>query len=452
MCGVGRQGRVDREWKMFSGNEIGKKRIQNKSMKWKQHENAVLKKPCVTCDVITTTPTNDKISRQYESSSTSSIRGSKITNKTKQLTAFSNRFHDLHFHMNHRPISMKSPNTASLYASIQGTTLWAIGIFGTVANGAVFFTVILSKRLKKPLHMLIGTLAATDLFISMVYIPIYTYYMLQADDVASTFCTVSRIMFLEIASVTLTIKTLIALYFYVLARFRERAKEIFSIRNTTFFIITAWFANCCVLFAPEIIGLEIVDFFPNDYLCPTYNAPERLPTSIFTREVIHWICPLVTLFIYVVQLLVIMLCFANVHSAIHRAKDYWMKENADDTSTRVHYSKAEKTMWIIFITFCVCWLPMNVVNIIDISHTILPKWVYNLTMSLLLMKSAINPCIYIYGVRAIRFELKVVCICKCRSNNVKLDNVITGSDDSYLYVDSVTENSFKSKTNSVHVI
>ena len=35
-------------------------------------------------------------------------------------------------------------------------------------------------------------------------------------------------------------------------------------------------------------------------------------------------------------------------------------------------------------------------------------------MDLLLLKSAINPTIYIYGIRSLRHEMRLVCMCKCR--------------------------------------
>ena len=57
-----------------------------------------------------------------------------------------------------------------------------------------------------------------------------------------------------------------------------------------------------------------------------------------------------------------------------------------------------------------------IVNIVDPSHTKLPSDVHHLVMDLLLLKSSINPSIYIYGIRSLRFEMKVLCMCRCRTD------------------------------------
>ena len=138
--------------------------------------------------------------------------------------------HGLEWILDNADIPHLRPITGS--NSVEGTFLWAVGLFGTVINGATVITVISSRRCRRPLHILVGTLGFTDLFISMVYIPSYTYFLLEGvpdtgnksteisskeetKEIQWNFCLVSRSILIEIASVSLSIKALISLYLYI---------------------------------------------------------------------------------------------------------------------------------------------------------------------------------------------------------------------------------------------
>ncbi len=317
--------------------------------------------------------------------------------------------------------------------SVEGTFLWAIGLFGTVENGAIFLTAIFSKRFKQPLHLLIGTLSSTDLFISAIYIPSYTYFLLEGgptyldsdlseiipnDDMEDysnySFCNISRSIFLEIASVTLTIKTLIALYLYVLTKSRELAKKLFTYRSTAFFILIAWCLNFLMLFLPTFIGHEKVDFYPTAFVCSkNKNAPK---SNIQGDATINLLYSLTTLFIHFVELIFISVCFMKVHSAIMKGKFYTEKHRGGDKLAKLTYSRATKITILVFMSFAICWLPIYIINMVDPEHNKIPDGIHHLVMDLLLLKSAINPTIYIYGIRSLRYEMRLFCMCRCRDD------------------------------------
>ena len=78
-----------------------------------------------------------------------------------------------------------------------------------------------------------------------------------------------------------------------------------------------------------------------------------------------------------------------------------------------------RTTVLLFLTFGVCWVPIYVANIIDPLHVRFPSYIHHIVMDLLLLKSAINPAIYIYGIRSLRRELKLMCLCRCRDPNAR---------------------------------
>ena len=332
-------------------------------------------------------------------------------------------------------------------SSVEGTFLWAIGLFGTVENGATVITVLSSKRCRRPLHILVGTLGFTDLFISMVYIPSYTYFLLEGvpvqhnktlkghgndhkqngnhdtetiEDGEWNFCRVSRSIFIEIASVTVTIKALIAMYLYIYTRSKQYAEQMFKLRNTIAFILLAWILNFAVLFVPHFIGFSPVDFYPNAVLCLDnwQEKPRPLPRSMEFPALIY---SLLALFIHILELLLMCVCFIKVHLAINEGRKIWLKKT-DQSQDKPHdaiYSRAMKTTILLFATFTMCWIPIYIVNMVDPLHDQLPSYMHHIAMDLLLLKSALNPAIYIYGIRSLRRELKLMCLCKCRDPNAR---------------------------------
>ena len=308
-------------------------------------------------------------------------------------------------------------------SSVEGTFLWAVGLVGTVENGAIFITILVSKRCRRPLHFLIGCLALTDLLISVVFIPAYTYFLLEGtlgvsknisaikDESRWNVCAIGRSVFIEITSGTLTIKVLIAGYLYVYTKSRITAEKLFTVHYTLLYVFGAFLINFVVLFLPYVIGFKPVDFYPNANLC------HKNLILVSSFHVPSFIYALATLSIHVLQLLFMCFCFIRVHYAIREGQSIWEKQTQDQPEDRAKdtiYSRAMKTTILLLASFCVCWLPLYIVNVIDPLRVLLPSFVHHVSMDLLLLKSAINPAVYIYGVRSVRRELRLLCMCRCQ--------------------------------------
>ena len=332
--------------------------------------------------------------------------------------------------------------------SVEGTFLWTVGLFGTVGNGAIVLTGILSKRFRRPLHILVTTLATTDLFISVIYIPSYTYFLLEGtrplmyDDqevvvgdrvykrsmMDSSFCTVGHAIFVEIASVTLTLKSLISLYLYVCSVSKSKARIYFSRRNTIVFIIFAWILNFLILFLPSFIGYSKVDFYPSTFQCMFTSQDFVYIYRLKEFEHNRMLFTFLALVFHLLELLVICICFVNVHKAITRGRSQWgNSQDQKHLEALSNYSRALKTMCLVFVSFFICWMPIYVINIIDPFHSKLPSDLHHIAMDLLLLKSAINPSIYIYGIRSLRHEMKVLCLCQCNGNARRGEKIIQPS-------------------------
>ena len=332
-----------------------------------------------------------------------------------------------HFHIPHfgimEPGGYPRRSPVRSEHSVEGTFLWAVGLFGTVENGAILLTAIFSRKFKRPLHMLVGSLAATDLFISLIYIPSYTYFLLGGDrdftvedsqTISYTYCTISRGIFVEVASVTVTIKAMIALYLYIFTISKESAKRIFTTKSTLCYIFLAYLINFAVLFIPLFIGYSMVDLYPNALVCSV--GPDA-QYSMWENEKAIALYSLAALALHVAELTVICVCFVYLHRAIAQGSAYSDKHRENDKEARMNYRRASKLTLVVFISFCVCWLPIYLVSILDPDRSLLPNQLHRFAMDLLLLKSSVNPTIYICAMRSLRHELRLMCICKCRSRS-----------------------------------
>ena len=328
--------------------------------------------------------------------------------------------------------------------SVEGTFLWAVSLFGSIENGATVITVLSSTRCRRPLHILVGCLAMTDLFISTIYIPSYTYFLLEGVPNINTtnnhvaqiqkaeveyewnVCVITRTFFIQIASVTLTIKALISGYLYIYTTSKQTAERMFTVTNTIIFILIACLLNLLlllieVLFVPNMIGYKQIGFYPNAILCqPNWHLS---PKPLRELELPSFLYLSITLALHIIELSIMCACFIRVHYAIRVGRSIWVKKSRDvdflDRPNAAIYSRAMRTTVLLFLTFGVCWVPIYVANIIDPLHVRFPSYIHHIVMDLLLLKSAINPAIYIYGIRSLRRELKLMCLCRCRDPNAR---------------------------------
>ena len=153
---------------------------------------------------------------------------------------------------------------------LEGAYLWAIALLGGVTNAAVLATCACSRRRLRPLHVLIASLAAADLLVACVYVPTYTYLLVdvpasRVTDSDRRMCRFARAVFVLASSASLSIKDLIAIYFRLMIGSRRWRHRIF--RHTPLLALLAWLLNAAVVFAPCAAGFPHVDLYPNAFIC-----------------------------------------------------------------------------------------------------------------------------------------------------------------------------------------
>ena len=163
--------------------------------------------------------------------------------------------------------------------SVEGAYLWSIALLGGVANAVVLATCACSRRALRPLHVLIAALALADLLVSCVFVPTYTYLLVDvpaslATDADRRVCRVARAVFVLAAGASLSIKDLIAIYFRLMVGSRRWRHRIF--RRTPLLALLAWVVNAAVIFAPCYADFPHVDLYPNALCAQAANGTEEL--------------------------------------------------------------------------------------------------------------------------------------------------------------------------------
>ena len=187
---------------------------------------------------------------------------------------------------------------------LEGAYLWAIALLGGVANTAVLATCACSRRRLRPLHILVASLAAADLLVSCVYVPTYTYLLVdvpasRVTDADRRVCRFARAVFVLATSASLSIKDLIAIYFRLLIGSRRWRHRIF--RHTPLLALLVWLLNAAVEFAPCVAGFPHVDLYPNAFLCGQSSNDTHTQWWIQTE---HTYYPTAVLLYYIVVLAV----------------------------------------------------------------------------------------------------------------------------------------------------
>ena len=314
--------------------------------------------------------------------------------------------------------------------TFESALLWAVGLLGTVQNSAVVLTCLFSRHFRQPLHMLVGVLSVTDLIISACYIPTYAsvvldtmFYgppggaggpQLRSDDL----CSVAHQLFVMSASMALTTKDLIAVYLQLFAYSRTWTRVIFSRRNTVAYVIIAFAFNFLMLYLPRFFGYATLDFYSSAFVCSRHanvsaHAQDAFSDASYnsTVAILHY---LFSLIVHLLELGITCICFVDVRLAITRGRRASERHVPQTGRVRANYRRAARITTLVFASCVVCWLPIYAVTVVDPDRSRLPLVVHRVSVNLFLLKSVINPLIYIYGMRALRHEMKLVCMCSCR--------------------------------------
>lgn len=427
----------------------------------------------------------------------------------------------------------KAIDGAKTVAGIEGTLLWAVGLLGGLENITLLFAIVCFRHSRRrALHVLVGTLAVGDLFVSFVYLPSYTLLLLgttapfhgtgathdlmatattttdslprlahdasvdvellsvqqqllgsaapAADqaDIRQThkttvmavagggefvFCVVLRGLLAQTVGLTLTISVLVMIYFYFLTLPTRTMERHFGVSRTLAYVTLTSFLTFLLVFLPVVLAPAdgTVDIYFEQDVCSLRRAhigqatgqpapddqrakPDAAnPSSPVSTDSIvtyrHFIALL-----HLAEVLLAGVFYVKICLAIRRRRASVVNSRTclssgapagNVTSAEVllahNYSSAMRTTTVLFASILVFWLPACVTGLASSFETSpsASRIAHRLSFDLLLLKSAVSPLIYVYGVRTLRRSIRWLCLCNCQASDDRSPRISLTDDD-----------------------
>ena len=293
---------------------------------------------------------------------------------------------------------------------LEATIVILMSTVSAIGNVLVCIAVYRSPRLRNVTNMFVVALAISDLAMGCFAMPITSGILIQGGlPYSFSVCTLHGFCILTFAIFSLETLWAIAINRYCCIVKPQRYSSFFTVKKTFCYIMfVVFFALTCSI--PPLLSLDIhYAFQPGKAMC-LYPFESSLSFTLFL-EIVCINIPLA----------IIAMCYFKVYKVVRDANRTFAQNNRGQTghstkhlSANVEEAKVTKTLVAVLIGFVSCWLPISVVDIIDVvmGAPTLPRQLYLTYALLAYTSSTINP--FIYGVfnRTFRKEFKKILSCK----------------------------------------
>ena len=254
-------------------------------------------------------------------------------------------------------------------------------------------------------NLYIAALAISDLIFAVFVMPFTTGTFVVGRWVTGReHCLFQGVCFLTFVTISLQTMSLIAVNRYVCVARPEKYKKFFTLRKTLGYIGTAWLLSCIASILPLFWGKDDYSFHPGKALCLypfEINAAFTIPLGI--------------IFIGI-PFAVMSFCYSKVLMAVRRVHKAHPQgiQNGTAPTPNVEEVKITQTVSLVFLAFSVCWIPVGVIDFMDVSRGFPshPRQVYVFQTFVIFLSSTINPFIYGLTSRKFRREYKKLVCCK----------------------------------------
>ncbi|XP_033097174.1 melatonin receptor type 1A-like [Anneissia japonica] len=266
---------------------------------------------------------------------------------------------------------------------------------GTFGNSMTLIVVWRIPTLSTPINFFIINLAIADLIISIIVNPLYIITIIYNKwPFGGMLCNVVR--FLTIWSCVCSALNLAAIAYnrYVCILKPSRYTEIFTKKRTLWMCFAVWgFAFLPVLVPAIAIGSR--GYNDQSTSCSANRSDDADYWKYFTT---------VLLIIVIIIASIIVFCYVKIIRKVSasmkttRSSKLQRGDTGRVSAKLLNNRKKEynlaKNIMVVSTTFMICWAPMCFVSIARVSGAIIPQQLWQVTVLLILLNSAINPIIY----------------------------------------------------------
>ena len=279
--------------------------------------------------------------------------------------------------------------------------VWTETILLAVINFASFFGNLLTcyavyrnQRLRTLPNMFVIALGVSDILMSIFCMPLSVVTLFRGRWIfGEGFCRFDGFAVLTFAMASLQTMGLIAVSRYFCVVKPQKYAVLFKKQRALLYIAVVW----CLAFVgsvpPFFIKNAGFEFQPGKAMC-LYTFERNIPYVIFL-ELVYIAAPLT----------VIKICYAKVFYSVSRSnRVFSLENNLHQLRANVEEAKVTKTLAAVVVGFTCCWLPVGVMDYIDVAQgkPTLPRQAYLTYGFLIYLSSTINP--FIYGVTNNQFR------------------------------------------------
>ena len=297
----------------------------------------------------------------------------------------------------------KCSDTALTTAMVSISAL--IFIVGVTGNMLVILTVT-SKRMRSVRNLLIGNLAITDLITLTVCLPLTVTRLFASWPFGQFIC--SYVFPLTDVVVSVSIWTICVTTF---DRFRAIVypfAQKMSLKMTVMVMVVIWLVSYLAVAAPLINLMEIRS-----------NGGTLICTSTWpTKAYEKGYRLMILIVLYIIPVCLIFFCFICIVFKIRRNMQFARLTVRDSRSlaTVRRRSRVVVMMFVIFITFTICLLPIHLILTLVVFYAPASRWpsilcLFRAALLILIANSGMNPIILYMLSSEYRRGFKEHCIC-----------------------------------------
>ena len=269
---------------------------------------------------------------------------------------------------------------------VEATALLLVDVTALIGNALVFAVAYKNRRLLTITDILIVALSLTDLLVALTVMPLSAGALITGVwPYDRSLCLFQGFCVITFACASLNTLSVIAINRYYCVVKSNEYRTLFSTKRTLGYLVIVWLAAFCFSVPPLMFGAEDYAFQPGKVLC----------VYPFEINVAYTVC-LDVLFIGL-PTTAISFCYWRVYQTV-RQRNRVLSRNGQEKKSRRNVQEANitKTLVVVLVGFALCWLPVLVMDTIDVvtGDLNLPRQLYLFYTFMVFLSSTINPFIY----------------------------------------------------------
>ena len=308
-------------------------------------------------------------------------------------------------------LALNNAQRNNVLIAIEATALILVDITALIGNALVFAVAYRNRRRHTITDLLIVALSLTDLLVALTVMPLSAGSLISGVWLYNrSVCLFQGFCVITFATASLNTLSVIAVNRYFCVVRPNDYRTVFSMKKTLGYIALVWLLACSFSTSPLVFGREDYAFQPGKVLC----------VYPFEINIAYTVC--LDIFFIGIPTTAICFCYWRVFRTV-RGRNRVMTGNDDDSTSNVREANITKTLVFVLVGFAFCWLPVLVMDTIDVvtGALVLPRQLYLFYTFMVFLSSTINPFIYALVNKRFRREywkiLRRLCF-TCRHFNV----------------------------------